>query len=170
MIQDLSRTLQSILTQPGLPAPLSNALIAFDRPEESFHPMQSTVDLFLYDLRENLELRNNELTIEKSGTTSVTHKAPMRLSCSYLAPRDRYQTEAKEKEFPPATRQRGYRERFPPIRRTSDRATDSVKDDAFTNHGVPSLSGPTHTLVRRRTGSAIPLAPRSPSPSGRGPG
>jgi hypothetical protein len=85
MIQDLSRTLQTILTQPGLPTPLSNALIAFDRPEESFHPMQSTVDLFLYDLRENLELRSNELTIEKNGTTSVTHKAPMRLSCSYLA-------------------------------------------------------------------------------------
>ncbi len=85
MIQDLSRTLQTILTQPGLPAPLSNALIAFDRPEQSFQPMQTTVDLFLYDLRENLELRSNELTIDKSNTQSVTHKAPMRLACSYLA-------------------------------------------------------------------------------------
>jgi len=85
MIQDLSLTLQKILTQPGLPPPLSNALIAFDRPEETFHPMQSTVDLFLYDLRENLELRSNELTIDKTATTSVTHKAPMRLACSYLA-------------------------------------------------------------------------------------
>jgi hypothetical protein len=85
MIQDLSRTLQAILSQPGLPPPLSNALIAFDRPEELFHPMQTTVDLFLYDVRENLELRSNELTIEKGSTTSVTHKAPMRLACSYLA-------------------------------------------------------------------------------------
>jgi hypothetical protein len=85
MIQDLSRTLQTILSQPGLPAPLSNALIAFDRPEESFHPLQTTVDLFLYDLRENLELRSNELTITKSGNRAVTHKAPLRLACSYMA-------------------------------------------------------------------------------------
>ena len=85
MIQDLSRTLQTILSQPGLPAPLSNALIAFDRPEESFHPLQTTVDLFLYDLRENLELRSNELTITRSGNQAVTHKAPLRLACSYMA-------------------------------------------------------------------------------------
>jgi hypothetical protein len=85
MIQDLSRTLQAILSQPGLPAPLKNALISFDRPEETFKPMQTTVDLFLYDLRENLELRSNELSIDKSNTQSVTHKAPMRLACSYLA-------------------------------------------------------------------------------------
>jgi Pvc16 N-terminal domain/Carboxypeptidase regulatory-like domain len=85
MIQDLSRTLQTILSQPGLPAPLKNALIAFDRPEQSFKPLQTTVDLFLYDLRENLELRSNELTIDKGNTQAVTHKAPMRLACSYLA-------------------------------------------------------------------------------------
>src|SRR5262249_39638586 len=84
MIQDLSLTLQNILTQPGLPSPLSDALIAFDRPEESFHPLQTTVDLFLYDLRENLELRSNELTIDKGTAQSVTQKAPMRLACSYL--------------------------------------------------------------------------------------
>jgi hypothetical protein len=85
VIKDLSLTLQKILSQPGLPAPLSNALIAFDRPEQSFHPLQTTVNLFLYDLRENLELRSNELTIDKGTTQSVTHKAPMRLNCSYLA-------------------------------------------------------------------------------------
>jgi hypothetical protein len=85
MIQDVSRTLQKILTQPGLPVPLKNALIAFDRPDETFNPTQTTVDLFLYDVRENLELRSNELTIDNNGTTAVTHKAPMRLACSYLA-------------------------------------------------------------------------------------
>lgn len=86
MIEDLSRTLQTILSQPGLAAPLSNALIAFDRPDQTFHPMQTTVDLFLYDLRENLDLRSNELTIDRSSNTqSVTHKAPLRLACSYMA-------------------------------------------------------------------------------------
>lgn len=84
MIQDLSHTLRSVLTQAGLPAPLSSAQIVFDRPSDPFTPAQTTVDLFLYDLRENLELRTNELVIEKSNTQSVTHKAPMRLACSYL--------------------------------------------------------------------------------------
>jgi len=84
MIQDLSQTLRTVLTQPGLPAPLSSAQIVFDRPSDPFTPAQTTVDLFLYDLRENLELRTNELVVEKSNTQSVTHKPPMRLACSYL--------------------------------------------------------------------------------------
>lgn len=84
MIQDLSQTLRSILTQPGLPAPLSTAQIVFDRPSDPFTPSQTTVDMFLYDLRENLELRSNELSVEKTGAQSITHKAPLRLSCSYL--------------------------------------------------------------------------------------
>jgi Pvc16 N-terminal domain/Carboxypeptidase regulatory-like domain len=85
MIQDLSKTLKRILTQPGLPPPLSNALILFDRPEQSFKPQQTAVDLFLYDLRENLELRSNELTIIKGDVGAVTQRPPMRLACSYLA-------------------------------------------------------------------------------------
>jgi hypothetical protein len=84
MIQDLSKTLQAILTQPGVPSPLNNVLISFDRPDETFKPAQTTVNLFLYDLRENLELRSNELTVDKSNSQSVTHKSPLRLSCSYL--------------------------------------------------------------------------------------
>ncbi len=84
MIQDLSQTLRAMLTQPGLPSPLSGAQIIFDRPSEPFTPSQTTVDLFLYDLRENLELRTNELIVEKSHTQSVTHKPPIRLACSYL--------------------------------------------------------------------------------------
>lgn len=84
MIQDLSQTLRSILTQPGLPAPLSTAQIVFDRPSDPFTPSQTTVDMFLYDMRENLELRLNELWIEKNGSQSITHKAPLRLACSYL--------------------------------------------------------------------------------------
>ena len=84
MIQDLSKTLQTVLSQPGVPAPLNNAMINFDRPDEAFKPAQTTVNLFLYDLRENLELRSNELTVDKGNSQSVTHKAPLRLSCSYL--------------------------------------------------------------------------------------
>jgi hypothetical protein len=84
MIQDLSKTLQTVLTQPGVPPPLNNALISFDRPDEAFKPTQTTLNVFLYDLRENLELRSNELVVDKSNAQAVTRKPPLRLSCSYL--------------------------------------------------------------------------------------
>ncbi len=73
MIQDLSQTLKAILTQSGLPTPLSSAQIAFDRPTETFAPTTPAIDLFLYDLRENLELRNNEPIIKRSnGQVTIT--------------------------------------------------------------------------------------------------
>ena len=56
MIHDLSETLRAILTQPGLPPELGGAHIVFDRPADTFNPTQTTVDVFLYDLRENLEM------------------------------------------------------------------------------------------------------------------
>ena len=63
-IDDLSRTLRAILTQKGLPTELGSAQIVFDRPSETFNPQQTTVDLFLYDIREDSELRSNEEMIE----------------------------------------------------------------------------------------------------------
>lgn len=84
MIDDLSRTLKAILSHSA-PVPLRHVAFTFDRPDDSFDPQQTTLDLFLYDLREDVDLRSNELTIDKLNGQSVTHKAPMRLACSYLA-------------------------------------------------------------------------------------
>ena len=87
MIRDLSTTLQSILSDPSLATPfpeLSRAMIAFDRPDDGFKPAQTTVDLFLFDVRENMELRSNEPTIERLNGQAVIHRAPMRVACSYL--------------------------------------------------------------------------------------
>jgi Pvc16 N-terminal domain/Carboxypeptidase regulatory-like domain len=87
MIRDLSMTLQSILSDPSLATPfpeLSRAMIAFDRPDDGFKPAQTTVDLFLFDVRENMELRSNEPTIERLNGQAVIHPAPMRVACSYL--------------------------------------------------------------------------------------
>ena len=87
MIRDLSTTLQAILSDPTLAAPfpeLSRALIAFDRPDDSFKPAQTTVDLFLFDVRENMELRSNEPKIERRNGEAIIHPAPMRVACSYL--------------------------------------------------------------------------------------
>lgn len=85
MIQDLSLTLREILTTaPNLPAELAKALIAFDRPSDPYNPTQTTVNLFLYDLRENVDLRNNEPVVNVSGGQASIATAPMRLACTYL--------------------------------------------------------------------------------------
>src|SRR5262249_41277691 len=63
---------------------LKAAEIVFDRPLDPFTPPNTTVDVFLYDLRENLELRLNEPTITRVGDQVVTHPAARWLGCSFL--------------------------------------------------------------------------------------
>jgi hypothetical protein len=87
MIRDLSSTLKAVLSDPTLAAPfpeLSNALIAFDRPDDGFKPAQTTIDIFLFDVRENMELRSNEPKIERLNGQAVIHPSPMRVACTYL--------------------------------------------------------------------------------------
>jgi hypothetical protein len=87
MIRDLSLTLQSILEDPALAAPfpeLAAAQIVFDRPIETFNPTQTSIDLFLYDVRENMELRGSEPKYERlNGTTRIV-PPPLRVACTYL--------------------------------------------------------------------------------------
>ena len=87
MIQDLSLTLQAILDDPSLSTKypeLAAAQIALDRPDENFKPAQTTVDLYLFDVRENTELKSNEPVIERRNGQTLTHPGPLRVSCSYL--------------------------------------------------------------------------------------
>jgi len=87
MIDDLSRTLRAVLQDPIFAAEfpeLNGADIVFDRPLDPFAPPKTTIDVFLYDLREDLDLRLNEPTITRVGNQVVTHPAALRLACSYL--------------------------------------------------------------------------------------
>ena len=87
MIRDLSLTLQAILDDPALVTPfpeLAAAQIVFDRPADPFSPQQTTLDLFLYDVRENMELRSNEPLIERNNGQATISRAPLRVQCSYL--------------------------------------------------------------------------------------
>jgi len=87
-IDDLSETLKAVLQDPSFAAmfpELAAADIIFDRPSDTLAPTKTTVDLFLYDLRENLDLRLNEVTTTRVGNQTITHPAALRLSCSYLA-------------------------------------------------------------------------------------
>jgi hypothetical protein len=87
MIRDLSLTLQALLRDPAL-APgfpeLAATEISFDRPSEAFNPTATTIDLFLFDIRENLELKSNEPLAVRTGTGFAISRAPVRIACSYL--------------------------------------------------------------------------------------
>ena len=87
MIRDVSETLQAILDDPNLGAAfqkLLDAQIAFERPSEQFAPSVTTVDLFLFDIRENRELRAKEPFVERRNGRASIQRPPMRVDCSYL--------------------------------------------------------------------------------------
>ena len=86
-IDDLSRTLKKVLQDPSFSAmfpELAAADLVFDRPLDTFAPPKSTIDIFLYDVRENLDLRLNEVTTVNVGGQVITHPAALRLACSFL--------------------------------------------------------------------------------------
>ena len=88
MIDDLDRTL-TMLLQQSLPADiLAQAQITFATPDEAFPPQAVTlpaIDLFLYDIHENRDLRSNEWLVERDATGMFTREpAPVRVDCSYL--------------------------------------------------------------------------------------
>lgn len=88
MIDDLDRTIQELLRRE-LPASLFEQVsISFAAPDNEFPPPAVTlpaVDLFLYDVRENLELRDRQwITEYKNDGTATRRRAPVRVDCSYL--------------------------------------------------------------------------------------
>jgi hypothetical protein len=82
MIRDLSLTLEKILSSAST---LREVDISFLRPLETFNPAKETINLFLYDIRENQELRSNEQIIQRDGNGQATIELPpLRVACSYL--------------------------------------------------------------------------------------
>lgn len=84
MIHNLTNTLKSILDDTSLPELVRNAEVTFDRPAETYSPSKTTINLFLYDVRENTELRSNEPIIERQNGVAIISRPPLRVSCSYL--------------------------------------------------------------------------------------
>ena len=86
MIQDVDESLLTLLRAEGS-ALLKRINISFRAPDKDF-PNKVTppaIDLFLYDVRENLDLRSNEFSIERTdkGTAKILPPA-VRVDCSYL--------------------------------------------------------------------------------------
>lgn len=88
MIKDLDQTLKALLLR-DLPADLANqVMISFATPDDQFPPQSVTlpaIDLFLYDVTENLDLRSNEVYLtRRSDGTGTLERAPVRVDLSYL--------------------------------------------------------------------------------------
>jgi hypothetical protein len=88
MFQDLDLTLKNLFPPPAAPpAPfqlLRGADKSFLAPDKTFSPSLNTVNLFLYDVKENRELRDNTPIVEKHGATFVRKPPPVRVDCSYI--------------------------------------------------------------------------------------
>jgi|GEM_PF-541226 len=88
MIDDLSKTLRQLLSSDKVKQEfplLGAAEIEFVRPTNDYKPKSPrTVCLFLYDIRENRELRSNEpLRVTRDGQAQV-ERPPLRVDCCYL--------------------------------------------------------------------------------------
>lgn len=86
MFHDLDATLAALIESE---LSLSSVAISFAVPDDQFPPPSVTlpaVALFLYDIRENVELRLAEWDTGRSATTGVTSRKrpPARVDCSYL--------------------------------------------------------------------------------------
>jgi hypothetical protein len=84
MFQDLDETLRAILDDSAAPDELRNADVSFLTPDKGFAPAEPTVNLFLFEVRENYDLRDPVPVVERSGDGYVQVPPPLRVACSYL--------------------------------------------------------------------------------------
>ncbi|MFI8234991.1 Pvc16 family protein [Streptomyces sp. NPDC085900] len=84
MFQDLDATLMAMLSAPAAPPEVRAADVSFDTPDKAFNPTQTTVDLFLHEVQENRELRNQAPLVDKTDDGFVTRHRPLRVDCTYL--------------------------------------------------------------------------------------
>ncbi len=85
MIDDLDETIKQLLVKEGK-LDLSEVDISFDMPDREWSGSISkpTVNVYLYDIHENLEKRNSEWTVVHDNGKATKTKAPNRVDLSYL--------------------------------------------------------------------------------------
>lgn len=84
MFQDLDASLASLLAAE---LPIRDVAVSFAGPDDQFPPSSvrlPAVSLFLYDIRENLGLRDSDGQVERQGGGFVRLPPPARVDCSYL--------------------------------------------------------------------------------------
>lgn len=89
MIRDLDETIRTLLqTAAPVGSLLAQAGISFDVPDEAWRNglTELSVNCYLYDVRENLELRTTEPRIQRNeDRTRAVRRLPLvRIDCSYM--------------------------------------------------------------------------------------
>ncbi|MGF6754533.1 DUF4255 domain-containing protein [Paraburkholderia sp. GAS42] len=88
MIEDLDKTLAALLRRELAPGLSEQVQVSFEAPDDRFPPQSVTtpaIDLFLYDVRENLDLRSNDVFLGRDEDGSVhRQRMPVRVDASYL--------------------------------------------------------------------------------------
>ena len=85
MIQDVDDTVKELLVQK-VPIDTSAIDIKFEMPTADWAAgvAKPTLNMFLYDVRENHELRNNQRYLARSGNFAIERRAPVRVDLTYL--------------------------------------------------------------------------------------
>jgi len=91
MLQDLDRTLEELLKNELPPEVISppegkSVTISFSTPDKDFATRVEVpaIDLFLYNVRENMELRTVPWSVERENGMASKKRNPVRVDCSYL--------------------------------------------------------------------------------------
>jgi hypothetical protein len=88
MLHHLDTTLTALLLRELAPTyKIDAGNISFAAPDDQFRKSgykSPTLNLFLYDMHENLELRSNEWDQRIEGGQALRQRPPARLDCAYL--------------------------------------------------------------------------------------
>ena len=86
MIRDLDDTIAAMLTnQAPAGSLLAGAAITFDLPDTAWRQKVTklTVNCYLYDVRENTDLRTEEKVVVRNAATAIRIQPPVRVDCAY---------------------------------------------------------------------------------------
>ena len=85
MIHDVDATLKELLLQK-MPLDVSAVDVLFDMPNRDWsgRVTKPTLNLFLYDARENHELRSHQRSLVRNGAVGSEREGPVRMDLTYL--------------------------------------------------------------------------------------
>jgi hypothetical protein len=86
MFHYLDLTLENLLNDSAAPSALVDAETSFATPEKSFTPQQAdnSINLFLYEVKENRELRQSYPNKDLRNNQGAIKRAPLRVDCAYM--------------------------------------------------------------------------------------
>ena len=84
MLEQLHQIFDSLLSDAHAPQRVRNADVSFETPRQTYAPNTETINLFLYQVHENRDLRDPVPIVEQAGDAYVRRRPPLRVDCSYI--------------------------------------------------------------------------------------